>query len=368
MKTISKQLIKEGHEVTLVKRIENHHETNYFDDVGVRVIHFHQSSKILTYISKIFFLRIFTRSISYIYYSWIFYKEIEKLNRKYQFDILEFSEGGNFWIGFSKKFKYVTHLHCSHYTISKQCGLRIPLGHYLERILSFIPMNRANAILSPSKAMISIVEKEKYSNFKNKHVIPLAVEKYDFLSTERITPHVNLIFASRNDSLKGGDVLLKAIDIVNQNLSKKTKLYFIGYEPNAHCSYPPNIIFKKFMPRNELLASFNNFDIALLPSNFDNSPLFIYESMAAGLPVIATNVGGIPELIKHGENGYLFEKMDHVSLSEHIIDLVDNIKTRERMGKNAKKFIFHYASVEKIVKQKLELYNSIIGLDHETNH
>ena len=134
LKTISKQMIKEGHKVTLVKRILNDHKPNYIDDVGVRVIHFHSSSKFLTYFSKVLFLKIFTRSISYIYHGWYSYKEIMKLNEKYQFDILEFTEGGNFWIGFSKKFKYISHLHCSHYTIRKECGLSIPLGYYIERL------------------------------------------------------------------------------------------------------------------------------------------------------------------------------------------------------------------------------------------
>ena len=177
LKTISEQHIKQGHKVTLVKRIFNKHRQNYTDDVGVRIVHFHYSSKFLTYLSKIFFLNIFTRSIAYIYHGWIGYKEIIKLNKKHKFDILEFAEGGNFWIGFFKKFKYISHLHCSHYTIYRQCDLRLPVGHYLERLISFIAMNRADAILSPSKAMISIVEKEKNGKFKNKYVIPLAVEK-----------------------------------------------------------------------------------------------------------------------------------------------------------------------------------------------
>ena len=81
LKTIAKEHIKQGHKVTLVKRILNQYRPNYTDDVGVRVVHFHYSSKFLTYFSKIFFFNIFTRSIAYIYYGWIGYKEIIKLNK-----------------------------------------------------------------------------------------------------------------------------------------------------------------------------------------------------------------------------------------------------------------------------------------------
>ena len=79
-------------------------------------------------------------------------------------------------------------------------------------------MNRADAILSPSKAMISIVEKEKNGKFKNKYVIPLAVEKKITSFHEKNTKFVKFIFASRNDYLKGGDTLLKAIDLVNKKI------------------------------------------------------------------------------------------------------------------------------------------------------
>ena len=361
LKTISKEYIRLGHKVTVIKRTVNHFLPNYIDDNGARIIHIHVSSIILTYFSKVPIANILTRSISYIINSWSGYKEIIKLNKKYQFDILEFTEGGNFWIGFFKKFKYISHLHCSHYTIYKQCGLKPPLGYYIERLVSFIAMNRAHAILSPSKVMISIVENEKNGRFKNKYVIPLAVEKNIYLIKKKKNQSVKFIFASRNDPLKGGETLIKAINLVNDNYDGITKFYFVGYEPNDNQLYPPNIVFKKFMPRNELLDFYKQCDVALLPSQFDNSPLFIYEAMTAGLPVIASKVGGIPELIKHGHNGYLFEKNNHQMLATQIIELINNTKKRGIMGKNAKKFIFDYANVEKIAKKKLSLYRHIIN-------
>jgi len=361
LKTISKEHIKQGHKVTLVKRTLNHYKSNYIDDIAVRVIHIHFSSKFLTYLSKVPIVNILTRSLSYIYQGWGGYKEILKLNKKYHFDILEFTEGGNFWIGFFKKFKYISHLHCSHYTIYKQCGLKPPLGYYIERLVSFIAMNRAHAILSPSKAMISIVENEKNGRFKNKYVIPLAVQKNIYLIKKKKNQSVKFIFASRNDPFKGGDTLLKAITIVNTKLYEKVNFKFFGYELTNNTTIPSNIILNDFLPHDDLLKEYNLCDVAILPSFFDNSPLFIYEAMTAGLPVIASKVGGIPELIKHGHNGYLFEKNNHQMLATQIIELINNTKKRGIMGKNAKKFIFDYANVEKIAKKKLSLYKHIIN-------
>ena len=83
--------------------------------------------------------------------------------------------------------------------------------------------------------------------------------------------------------------------------------------------------------------------------------------MAAGLPVIATNVGGIPELVKEGETGFLFEVNDFKRLAEHINTLIDNPQKRKQMGENARTFIFNFANVEKIAKKKLSLYKHIIN-------
>ena len=69
LKTISEQHIKQGHKVTLVKRIFNKHRQNYTDDVGVRIVHFHYSSKFLAYLSKIFFKYFY--KINCIHLSWM---------------------------------------------------------------------------------------------------------------------------------------------------------------------------------------------------------------------------------------------------------------------------------------------------------
>ena len=115
------------------------------------------------------------------------------------------------------------------------------------------------------------------------------------------------------------------------------------------------------MSRNKILEEYAKSDVALLPSLFDNSPLFIYESMVSGIPVIATNVGGIPELIKHGETGYLFKKSDYKALARHIINMVENPKKRMEMGRKARHFIMRYAYAPKIAKKKKSIFQELIG-------
>jgi len=111
LKTISKEHIRLGHQVTVIKRTINQPKENYIDENGVKIIHTRPYLMPYYYLSKIPVLNIFSKSIAYIFVSWSGYKKIVKLNNQIKFDILEFTEGGNFWIGFFKKFKYISHLH-----------------------------------------------------------------------------------------------------------------------------------------------------------------------------------------------------------------------------------------------------------------
>lgn len=73
-------------------------------------------------------------------------------------------------------------------------------------------------------------------------------------------------------------------------------------------------------------------DLFVLPSHSEGMPMTVLEAMAAGLPVVATPVGAIPQLIRDGENGYLVPREDPVALARRIADLSLHPGLRSRMG------------------------------------
>lgn len=72
--------------------------------------------------------------------------------------------------------------------------------------------------------------------------------------------------------------------------------------------------------------------LLILPSNWEGSPQVIMEAMAAGLPVIATAVGGVPEMVEDGITGILVPPRDSESLTQAILQLATAPKLREKMG------------------------------------
>ena len=95
----------------------------------------------------------------------------------------------------------------------------------------------------------------------------------------------------------------------------------------------------KFLGRQfdqAIIDAYNDADIFLLPSYEEGFPLTILEAMAAGLPVISTPVGAIPEVIENGINGFLIPPRNSQALAEKLILLVENRKLRETMAENNK--------------------------------
>ena len=75
-------------------------------------------------------------------------------------------------------------------------------------------------------------------------------------------------------------------------------------------------------------------DIAVLPSLFEGMGRAVLEAMAAGKPVIASNVGGIPELVHHRENGLLVQPGNCESLKEALVELLCDAELRKWLGRN----------------------------------
>lgn len=90
---------------------------------------------------------------------------------------------------------------------------------------------------------------------------------------------------------------------------------------------------------DEIPLWMNAADVFVLPSRFEGLPTVLVEAMACGLPIVATKVGGIPEIIKDNERGILIEPNDATAIVKGVLTLADNENLREKFKVEGLKFI-----------------------------
>jgi glycosyltransferase involved in cell wall biosynthesis len=112
-----------------------------------------------------------------------------------------------------------------------------------------------------------------------------------------------------------------------------------------------------FVPDIEGFLS--SLDILVHTVNFEGLGTVILQAMAAGLPVIGTRVGGIPELVKDGENGFLVEKGDYRDVALKIQYLIDNPELMGKFGEKGRRIVESKFSSARMTRQYLDLYNRI---------
>jgi sugar transferase (PEP-CTERM/EpsH1 system associated) len=100
-------------------------------------------------------------------------------------------------------------------------------------------------------------------------------------------------------------------------------------------------------------------DILVLPSLWEGLPNVVLEAMAAGLPVVATAVGGTPELVVEGETGLLVPPRDPATLAEAIVTLLTDPELARRLGENGRQRVTTQFTIQQTVAQTESLYQQL---------
>lgn len=173
------------------------------------------------------------------------------------------------------------------------------------------------------------------------------------------------IIVARIDHLKGHDTLLRACHILHLKGTQLTVLIVGDGAERANrealsqeLGLPTEQIrflgFRSDVP-DLLVAS----DIFLLPSLTEGLPLSVLEAMSAGLPVIATRVGGVPEVLSEGREGFLVEPNRPDQLAEAIERLTQDPSLRATLGENGRKRSALEFSFDTMLKRYESLYEEL---------
>ena len=98
----------------------------------------------------------------------------------------------------------------------------------------------------------------------------------------------------------------------------------------------------------------------ILTSNWEGLPRSIIEAMRAGLPVVASDVGGVSEMVRDGENGFLVEPGNVEQLSERLRELMADSELRKRMGRRSRDCYEKGFRFEEMVENTLEVYRAVV--------
>ena len=164
---------------------------------------------------------------------------------------------------------------------------------------------------------------------------------------------------------KGHGVLLNAIESMDEDIGSvcivgdgplydelKTKISNRGLDERVFLTG-----FRDDVP-NVLAAS----DVLALPSFREGTPRVITEAMASGVPVVATDIAGIPEQVADGESGYLIPTGDAKTLGQRLEQLLLDTELRHRMGQQGTERAERF-SVETMVEKTDEIYQDLLGKD-----
>jgi len=113
-------------------------------------------------------------------------------------------------------------------------------------------------------------------------------------------------------------------------------------------------------PQSEILGYLSAADLFLLPSQSESFGLSALEAMACEVPVIATRVGGLPEVIEEGGCGYLFDVGDTRGMAEGAIRVLSDAHEIERLGKRGREIAVSRFATERIIPQYEALYRLVI--------
>jgi glycosyltransferase involved in cell wall biosynthesis len=121
-----------------------------------------------------------------------------------------------------------------------------------------------------------------------------------------------------------------------------------------------NVEFLGLQNSTDMIREYAHCAVVVLASRQETAPMAVIEAMAAGKPVVATRVGGVPDLVEDCRSGFVVEPDDIEALAQRLVDLLTDKKLRHEMGPHARQLAqrFH---VETVAAQYRQLYYDLAG-------
>ncbi|KKS07723.1 MAG: Glycosyl transferase group 1 [Parcubacteria group bacterium GW2011_GWB1_41_4] len=195
-------------------------------------------------------------------------------------------------------------------------------------------------------AQYLVAKAKKFAPDKPYFIFPTFTDLDEFLGERDINFGNTVLLVGRNDPVKGVKYLVEACAKIKKEFPD-FKLSLVGEGlPEGKLSL------------EEVKRRMKNCYCLVVPSLSEGLPRVILEAQALGKPVIASKVGGIPELITDGRNGFLFKVGDSNELAEKLRTLLNNKELAIEMGRRGRDLVGENFSNEKYLENYIQMINS----------
>jgi glycosyltransferase involved in cell wall biosynthesis len=367
-------LTDKGHDVLVISLALN--EERKYKDKKVKVIRI--KAEPIRY--KLFFKilgKISPAITSRAVWSYNVKQKIKGINRAYKIDVIEAPlwDGEGFLLRL-KNIPLIIRLQTPFFiaaTLYKDQVKSVKASCWIERQ----SLLKADLIASISKSSGRMIGEYYKINPQKIIYTPLGMPykklKSDVKKEKKIK---KVLFVGRLERRKGIKELIEAIPVVIKRYSnvefdivgKDSQVApgNISYEGYAKKILKKNelkkVIFHGFCTEDALKRFYNNCDMLVAPSIYESCGQIYLEAMEFAKPVIGTDVGGIPEIVKDKETGLLVKPGDSKQLTESMISLLEDDDLRQKMGINGRKLAQEKFSVKKMVDSTLNLYKAAIKI------
>ena len=213
--------------------------------------------------------------------------------------------------------------------------------------------------IAPKRKMCIIENGIDFTKFKNNDKNRKETRKKYNIEDDEILIGVVGRLSEQKDPM----TMIKAFELINEE-NNKTKLMYVGsgeLEENVKKYAKEKSILNKVIITgwvNNVEKYIPAFDIAVLPSKWEGFGLVLIEYMACNKPIIASQVGGIKDIIKDEQNGFLVEPNNYAMLAYKIIETIKNKSINKKFIHENEKVINKY-NIENVITKHLEIMNNL---------
>jgi glycosyltransferase involved in cell wall biosynthesis len=175
--------------------------------------------------------------------------------------------------------------------------------------------------------------------------------------------------AGGSPHIKGEDLLKQAMNKVAVNGTDSFELLIFGqYQPAGHNDWPCKVHWLGPVRDDHVMSVvYSAADVMIVPSRQDNLPNTAVEAHACGVPVVAFNIGGLPDIVEHQKSGWLASAFDTDNLAEGISWVLGSQERRDQLSVAARNIAQKRFSTKVIVQQYMRVYEQAQQL-HRGHH